>query len=283
MNIPLKTHGGKHYLARQIIALLPSHTHYVEPYLGGGAVFFAKPFEGISEVVNDLNGDLMTFWHVLQEKKAFADFKRRIEAVPFSETEWQDAQKHLADTDNSSSRADRVERAVRFFILCRQSMAGRCQDFAPLTRTRTRRGMNEQVSAWLKAIDGLHAVHARLQRVVILNRPAVEVIRSQDGPETLFYLDPPYLPATRSAGDVFGELDMTEAQHEELLDVIKSLQGKVMLSGYGNSLYDTRLAKWHRHEFDLPNNAAGGVIKRRMVETIWCNFRSRSTGQKEVA
>jgi DNA adenine methylase len=275
MNMPLKTHGGKHYLARQIVALMPRHTHYVEPYFGGGAVFFAKPFDGISEVGNDLNGDLMTFWRVLQEKKAFADFKRRVEAVPFSEGEWQDAQQYLAEPDDSTSRSERVERAVQFFILCRQSMAGRCQEFAPLTRTRTRRGMNEQASAWLKAIEGLPAVHARLQRVVILNRPAIEVLRSQDGPETLFYLDPPYLPDTRSPGSVFGDLDMTEAQHEELLGVIQGLEGKVMLSGYGNPLYDSRLAKWHRHDFDLPNNAAAGVLKRRMVETLWCNFRSK--------
>jgi len=280
VNIPLKTHGGKHYLARQIVALMPRHTHYVEPYAGGLAVLFAKPCEGISEVVNDLNGDLMNFWRVLQDRKPFIEFKRRVEAVPFSEVEWQDAQQALAERENAASRADRVERAVRFFILCRQSMSGRCQDFAPLTRSRTRRGMNEQASAWLKAVDGLPAVHARLQRVVILNRPAVEVIQSQDGPDTLFYLDPPYVPDTRSPGTVFGKFDMTEGQHEELLGVIRGVQGKVMISGYGCELYDSKLAKWHRHEFDLPNNAASGILKRRMTEVIWANFRMKA---KEVA
>jgi DNA adenine methylase len=282
MNIPLKTHGGKHYLAQQIVALMPRHTHYVEAYAGGMAVLFAKPCEGVSEVVNDLNGHLMNFWRVLQEKKAFAEFKRRIEAVPFSEAEWQDAKQELGQTESAGTQTARIERAARFFVLCRQSMAGRCQDFTPLTRTRTRRGMNEQASAWLKAIEGLPAVHARLQRVVILNRPALEVIRSQDGSQTLFYLDPPYLPETRSPGSVFGELDMTEAQHEELLEVIRGLEGHVMLSGYRCPLYDDRLAKWHCHEFDVPNNAASGVLKRRMTEAVWCNFRSR-TARKEAA
>jgi DNA adenine methylase len=141
--------------------------------------------------------------------------------------------------------------------------------------------MNEQASAWLKAIDGLPVVHARLQRVVILNRQAVEVIQSQDGPDTLFYLDPPYVPDTRSSGQVFGKFDMTEAQHEELLEIIKSLQGKVMISGYACALYDSKLAKWRRHEFDLPNNAASGILKRRMTETLWCNFRTKA--RKEVA
>jgi DNA adenine methylase len=280
VNIPLKTHGGKHYLARQIVDLMPRHTHYVEPYAGGLAVLFAKSCEGISEVVNDLNGDLMNFWRVLQDRKTFTEFKRRVEAVPFSEVEWQEAQKSLSEPHNPTSRADRVDRAVGFFVLCRQSMSGRCQDFAPLTRSRTRRGMNEQASAWLKAIEGLSVVHARLQRVVILNRAAVEVIRSQDGPDTLFYLDPPYVPETRSPGAVFS-YDMNEAQHEELLEVIRNVQGKVMISGYTCELYESRLAKWHQHEFDLPNNAASGVLKRRMTEALWCNFRTKA--RKEVA
>jgi DNA adenine methylase len=281
VNIPLKTHGGKHYLASQIVALMPRHTHYVEPFAGGLSVLFAKSSEGVSEVVNDLNGDLMNFWRVLQDRKAFVEFKRRVQAVPFSEAEWQEAKTALATSDGSTSRTNRIERAVQFFILCRQSMSGRCKDFAPITRTRTRRGMNEQASAWLKAIDGLVVVHARLQRVVVLNRPAVEVIRSQDGPDTLFYLDPPYVPDTRSAGQVFGEFDMTEAQHAELLDVICGVQGKVMISGYACDLYDTKLAKWHRHEFELPNNAASGVLKRRMTEVLWTNYRPKA--RKEAA
>src|SRR5262245_13577332 len=283
MNLPLKSAGGKYYLARQIVTLMPRHTHYVEPYAGGMAVLFAKSSEDVSEVVNDLNGDLMNFWRVLQDKKLFAEFKRRVEVVPFSEVEWQDAQTELAEPATSITGTARLERAVRFFILCRQSMSGRCQEFTPLSRNRTRRGMNEQASSWLKAIEGLPAVHARLQRVVILNRPAVEVIRSQDGPGTLFYLDPTYLHETRSSATMFGEYEMPEEQHIELLDLIQGVQGKVMISGYRSSLYDARLAKWCRHEFMVPNSTATGDFKRRMIETLWCNFRSRTVAQKEAA
>src|SRR5437763_4524339 len=88
---PLKWHGGKHYLASQIVAFMPPHTHYVEPYAGGLAVLLAKPCEGISEVVNDLNGDLTNFWRVLQNETLFRRCKRQIQAVPFSEVEWRDA------------------------------------------------------------------------------------------------------------------------------------------------------------------------------------------------
>jgi DNA adenine methylase len=259
---PLKWHGGKHYLAAKIVALMPSHTHYVEPFAGGLSVLLAKDPKGVGEVVNDLDLRLSNFWRVLQAEEPFAQFRRIVEAVPFSEVEWADA----------GEPADGpVERAVRFFISCRQSLAGRMNEFAPLSRRRTRRGMNEQASAWINAVDGLAAVHARLRRVVILNRDALDVIRQQDGPETLFYLDPPYLCETRARPSVYTH-EMTPAQLEELLEVIARCRGKVMLSGYPSELYDGRLAGWTRHEFELPNQAAGGKHKRRMTEVVWRNF-----------
>jgi DNA adenine methylase len=177
---------------------MPRHLHYVEPYAGGLSVLLAKSSIGVSEVANDLNGALTNFWRVLQSPKDFEQFAR----IPFSEVEWRDANIEMEATGE-------VDRAVDFFIVARQSLAGRLDTFAPLSRTRTRRQMNEQASAWLGAVDGLPAVHARLRRVVVLNRPALEVIESQDGPHTLFYCDPPYLRATRTAPDAYGEFEMT--------------------------------------------------------------------------
>jgi DNA adenine methylase len=264
---PLKWHGGKQYLAQRIVARMPGHTHYVEPYAGGLAVLLAKNPEGVSEVVNNLHRDLTTFWRVLQDVNDFERFRRVAEAVPFSEVEWQDAQDRLHHCPD----ADPVRRALWFFITCRQSLAGRMNAFAPLSRNRTRRRMNEQASAWLSAVEGLPAVHARLQRVAILNRPALEVIRQQDGPGTLFYCDPAYLPQTHTAPDVYAH-EMSEADHRELLSLLRTVKGKVMLSGYPSALFDQALAGWTRHAFDLPNNAAGGAAKGRETEVLWCNF-----------
>src|SRR3989440_11889113 len=85
---PLKWHGGKHYLAGRIVALMPPHTHYVEPFAGGLAVLLAKDPDGVSEVVNDIDAGLTNFWRVLQDEETFTAFRRRLEAVPFSEAEW---------------------------------------------------------------------------------------------------------------------------------------------------------------------------------------------------
>src|SRR4051812_48674523 len=82
---PLKWHGGKDYLAKRIIALMPPHTHYAEAFFGGGSVLLAKDPEGVSEVANDLNGWLTTFWNVLRNPDQFQQLVRWLEAAPFSD------------------------------------------------------------------------------------------------------------------------------------------------------------------------------------------------------
>lgn len=277
---PLKWHrdGGKAYLSSRIVDLMPPRQsaanpdgwlHFVEPFAGSLAVLLAQDPEGISEVVNDLNGDLTNFWRVLQDPHWASEFERRLQFTPFSEAEWKLADEAVRDHVFFGP----IDRALKFFVHCRQSMAGRMDSFAPLSRTRVRRGMNEQGSAWLNAVEGLPAVHARLKRVVILNRDALDVIRQQDGPNTLIYADPPYLHSTRATTGEYAH-EMTEAQHRALLELLAGIQGKFLLSGYASPLYDSFAAAhgWKRHDFELPNNAAGGESKRRMVETIWCNY-----------
>jgi DNA adenine methylase len=204
---PLKWHGGKHYLAKRIVALMPPQLHYVEPFAGGLAVLLARDPEGVSEVINDLHGDLTNFFRVVQGEETFATFRRVLEAMPFSEVEWQDACTHLAERPD----AEPVQRAVWFFVVNRMSLAGRMDTFTAVTRTRTRRSMNGEVSAWLSAVEGLPAVHARLRRVLVLNRPALQVDPPAGRPADALLLRPA-LPArdphgsrrVRPAGNVPG-------------------------------------------------------------------------------
>lgn len=283
LNPPLKWHGGKHYLASRIVALMPSHVHYVEPFAGGLSVMLAKEPEGVSEVANDLNRELVNFWQTIRYPHTFADFMRCVEAQPFCEDDWRTSDHlrqhmgwHGVNLEGETTNAN-TARAAWFFVACRQSLAGRMAAFAPLSRTRTRRGMNEQASAWLNAVEGLPAVHARLKRVAILNRDALDVIRQQDGKETLFYLDPPYLHETRASTKEYGEHEMTRKQHEELLSLLTTIDGKFVLSGYKSDLYIAVAAErgWHCQEFDLPNNSAGGKEKRRMTECVWMNYEAQ--------
>jgi DNA adenine methylase len=265
---PLKWHsnGGKHYLAPKLIELFPPHVHYVEPYFGGGSVLLSKSGEGVSEVANDIHGELSNFWHVLKNESTFAAFQRIVEATPFSEVQFK-----LSADDRTESPP--VWRAWAFFVRARQSRQGLMKDFATLSRNRTRRGMNEQVSSWLTAIEGLPEVHARLKRVVILNRPALEVIKQQDGVNSFFYLDPPYLHETRVTTSDY-QHEMTREDHQSLLDVLTGIEGKFMLSGYPSPMYDNmaRIYNWRYVDFDLPNNASSKKEKERKIERVWMNY-----------
>jgi len=251
----------------------------VEPFGGGLAVLLAKNpldqrhqwseeyFEkGISEVVNDLNQELMNFWKVLQDEESFSQFQRIVEATPFSQPQWDDAETHMRPRHELD-----VEAAVAFFVRCRQSRAGGFKVFATLSRNRTRRRMNEQASAWLGCIEGLAEVHDRLKRVVVLCDDALKVIKQQDGERTLFYLDPPYVHNTRSTTDAY-QYEMDESVHNELLLTILQCKGRVMLSGYPNELYDRTLHDWNRHDREIDNKVSGGTSKRMMTESLWSNF-----------
>jgi DNA adenine methylase len=265
---PIKWHGGKYYLAARIIEEMPGHTHYVETHFGGGAVLFRKPpafTEKHSELVNDIDGELTNFWRVLQGSDSFERFKRVVEATPFSKVEWNRAK--------ACESIDPVERAVAFFVRYRQSRQGLGRDFATMSRTRTRRGMNEQASSWWSAIDGLDDAHHRLRRVVIVNDDANELIQREDCPHTFFYCDPPYVHRTRSVDNAY-RCEMTEPDHEALLSVLASVRGRFILSGYADSLYNSVAAQygWRRVDIRIDNKASGLKTKPVKTESLWMNY-----------
>jgi DNA adenine methylase len=287
---PLKWHGGKNYQAKGILALMPRHLHYVEPYFGSGQVLFARDPQdprywwegetsdhrrpdGVSECINDLHRDLMNLYAVLKDPDLFDRLRRRLELTLFSQAEWEAARGLLAGPGG-----DDVARAAALFTLCRQSMGARMKNFTPTERSRLRGGRNGGVNAWWGAVDGLEAVHHRLRDVCILCRPALEVIAAEDTPATLFYLDPPYIHGSRTAAKVYHH-EMTDAEHSELLDALAGVKGRFLLSGYPNALYDAHATRhgWHRKTVDVPNHAAGGASKRRMTEVVWANFAPRES------
>jgi DNA adenine methylase len=266
---PIKWHGGKTYLAARIIALMPKHVHYVEPFFGGGAVFFRKPdhlIAGHSEVVNDIYLELVNFWRVLQSETQFADFERQMNVTPFAKPVWEASLEEVTTSDP-------VERACAFFIRYRQSRQGLGNAFATMSRTRTRRGMNEQVSSWLSAIEGLPAAHERFKRVVIFSEDASKLIKREDETTSFFYCDPPYLTETRTAKDAYA-FEMTDIQHEELLDTLGGIQGKFLLSGYPNPLYERAAQKygWNRVDIQIDNKASSAKIKPKQTECLWFNY-----------
>ncbi|MGD9714834.1 MAG: DNA adenine methylase, partial [Thermomicrobiales bacterium] len=115
--------GGKYYLAKRIIDLMPAHTHYVEPYAGSLAVLLAKDPEGVSEVANDIHNHLTNFWRVLISPSGFEHLQRLFEATPFCEKLWRLSLERLRTPCGASGDELCPPCAFAFFICCRQSMA----------------------------------------------------------------------------------------------------------------------------------------------------------------
>lgn len=266
---PIKIHGGKGAfngkLAQWIIDKMPSHSHYIEPFFGGGSVLLRKPAEGISETVNDLNGELINFWRCLQDRRKFGELKRILSVTPLARDEFERARGGLFTSP--------AEQAARFFVRCRQSRQGLQRDYCTPTK-RTRRGMNEQASAWLSAIDGLRDVRDRMINVEVENLNALDLIEKRDHAGALFYCDPPYLPETRGSGGEYSAFEMSEGEHYRLLEVLSAIEGRFLLSGYHSDFYGAVAKRegWNLHEFEIANNAASGETKERKIECLWTNF-----------
>lgn len=278
---PLKWHGGKSYLAAWLHSLAPAKETYttrVICFAGGLGEFWNWDHDGTAEVVNDINRALTNFWRVLQDPASFATFLRTVQNVPFSQEEWKNANwpewvNESALTFIPVKEMPDARAAAAFFIRIRQSRQGLGKAFATMTKRRIRGGMNEQASAWLTAVDGLAAVHGRLNRIVIFNEDVLKLIDILDDPLTFFYLDPPYLDETRTAKACY-EYELTWDQHDELLFKLSKIKGKFMLSGYPSKLYgDWALAKdWKCHQRLIDNKSSGKNNKEMKMECVWSNY-----------
>jgi len=262
----LKRYGGKAYLAQKIRSLFPPHTRYCEPYFGSGAVLFTGDGDGVAEFANDLDRELTNFWMVLRDTPD--RMLRKLWATPLGRWFFEEAAENLKSDD-------RLQRATAFFIRNRQSRQGLGKDYCTPT-SRLRRGMNEQVSAWLSAVDGLPEFHQRLRRVEIRCQDALDFIRELDSPETLFYCDPPYLHETRASVGEYGGLEMSAEDHEKLLHYLHRIRGKFVLSGYRSELYDrfAAVAGWRRVDFEIDNKASNAKEKPRKIESLWMNYET---------
>lgn len=189
---------------------MPKHTCYVEPFAGGGALLFAREPAKV-EVLNDLNGDLVCMYRVVQHhlEELVRQFKWALASRKMFE--WAQMQRPETLTD--------VQRAARFLFLQRSTFSGKvsARSFGTATTSTPRLNL-------LRIEEDLSAAHLRLAEVFIEHLPWRDCISRYDRPHTLHYCDPPYWE-TEGYGVPF-ELD----QYEALAEVMRTCQGKLMLS-----------------------------------------------------
>jgi DNA adenine methylase len=116
-------------------------------------------------------------------------------------------------------------------------------------------------------IAGLEYAVQRLKRVIIENDDALNVLARYDSPDTVFYVDPPYVMRVRSKGSRSRyRHEYNDADHRHLATALHSLQGMVLLSGYAGDLYRELFGTWR--SVSQPTRTNGHSTA---TEVLWLN------------
>lgn len=262
---PVRWHGGKFLMSRSILPYLPPHRLYTEAFGGGAGVLLHKP-RSHAEVYNDLDGDIVCLFRVLQDAEMAARFIELLRLTPFARREFE------ISYDPSD---DPVERARRLVIRSFMGFGSNAHSSSARGhrstgfRSNSNRSGTTPAQDWQNLPGAYPAIVERMRGVVIENRDAIEVLLRHDGPASLHYVDPPYVHDTRSmfkGGKSAYRHELDQVGHTALLEALRSLIGMVVLSGYAHPLYDIALRDWRRIEFKAYADGA-----RPRVEVLWIN------------
>lgn len=263
----LRYHGSKFRLAEWIMSHFPPHRIYTEAFGGAAGVLIQKP-RAYSEVYNDLDGDVVNLFEVIRDPQLREQLVHDLVMTPYARAEFEKAWK--------PAKAP-LERARRLVIRAMMGFgsAGATKGTTGF-RIDTKREYETAQHTWAMYPHNLAAVGGRLAGVLIENRPAIEVILGHDTPETLHYVDPPYMHETRcrvnGKGSARGyRFEMDERDHAELLTVLGGgdIEGMVVLSGYQHDLYDELLPGWEKRTTTARISGGRGTALRE--EVLWIN------------
>lgn len=255
LDSPITYWGGKKIMARHILPIIPTHTTYVEPFFGGGAIFFAKPPSKV-EVINDLNKFVVNFYH--QMKNNFASLQQKIQSTAFSRGLYKDA---LIMYEHPHLFTD-VEKAWAFWILCNQGYAGKIGTWGYGTID------NKRENSIARKRDAfLEEFCKRLETTQIECADALRIIELRDREGTFFYVDPPYHNANMGHYGGYTAMDF-----ENLLKLLGTIKGKFLLSSYPSEILDnyTKANNWYQKEFKQVCPAS--PLRKQKIEVLTANY-----------
>lgn len=255
MKALIKYPGSKWRLAGWIISHFPAHHSYLEPYFGSGAVLFQKPRSRI-ETVNDLDGDVVNLFEWIKRDPERLAYE--IYYTPYARQAYEEA--------FAARPEDSLGQAVNFYIRCNMGHGFRTNGEKVGWKNDVQ-GRERAYAArdWCEIPERIMEAAERLRGVQIECRSAAEVIRRFNSPKVLVYADPPYVLSTRHGKQYWHEMD--DQGHGELIDVLLSHKGPVILSGYDNPLYRERLRGWHKEQRESRTQSL--AVR---TETLWMNF-----------
>lgn len=248
----LKYPGAKNRIASWIIDYMPKHDTYLEPFAGSLAVLLNKPRCRI-ETVNDMDSSIVNFFKVLRDRGS--ELEEKIRMTPYSREEYIMAYQEANDE---------LENARRWAVRCWMGFG--CGNlYRNGFKTGQQRKSPNPATAWASLPETLELAIDRLRGVQIENLPATELIKRYDTSDVFIYADPPYLKETRK--NYLYKHEMSNIDHEELLNMLVNHPGKVMISGYESDLYNETLCGWNKAYNDT---LAECGLKRK--EVLWMNY-----------
>jgi DNA adenine methylase len=278
----LRYHGGKFRLAPRLLQLFPPHRVYTEAY-GGGCNVLLQKARCYSEIYNDLDGEVVNVFRVLQNPKRARRLEALLRVTPFAREEFLLSYKH--------SRSE-VERARRTII--RSFMGWGSDSISRLKASRA--GFNTRISSvmttgfrwnsnrygttaatdWKNYPWHIHAFCDRLQGVTIENRDAKDILRKMDRDDALHYVDPPYPMSVRKTGNGTSsehhyKFEMTDDDHIEMAGLLHSLKGMVIVSSYPGPLYEKLFRDWHTVSWTGGQFCSQNSGAKKRTETVWLN------------
>lgn len=261
----LRYHGGKWKLAEWIISQMPQHRIYVEPFGGAASVLLLKP-RVQAEIYNDLENSVVNVFRVLQDPIATAQLRRRLYYTTFSRAEFDRSYEEPTDAIDYACKV-----LVRsFFGFGSDSVTRTCR-----TGFRARPSDDRALPAasWRTWFEEIPRFVDRLRGIVIENCDAIQLIGRYDAPDTLIYVDPPYVHSTRTSlkgkrptGTTGYRFEMNDDEHRALALALHGAKGMVMLSGYESPLYEELYGDWLKTTHEAHSHAAS-----RRTEYLWFN------------
>lgn len=231
--------GGKRRLADRIFPLFPAHNCYVEPFAGGAALYFLRPVPAEVEVLNDVNGDLINLYRVVQHH--LEEFVRQFKWALSSRQVFKWLQQTRPETLTD------IQRAARFYYLQQSAFGGKVDGQSYGTATTQPPGLN-----LLRIEEALSAAHLRLSNTYIEHLSWQEVMKKYDRDHTLFYCDPPYWE-TEGYGVAF-EFE----QYLEMAAMLKKIKGKAIISLNDHPAIRDCFADFHIESTDIKYTVGGG-------------------------
>jgi len=247
---PLAYIGGKRRIARKLIALLPEHVTYVEPFAGGAQVFFAKPASKV-EILNDLSGEVVNFFRVCQHHPD--ELIRCLKYAVVSRSLYV-----LLQQQDPTLLTD-VQRAARFLYLQKNSFGGTVNN--QHYHYCIAKPPNYNLESLPALID---AASKRLARVQIESWPYEKILERFDRDTTLFYLDPPYV------GVSLYKFNLKDADFTLLAERLGRIQGKFLLSINDHPIAREAFSRFHMREIPISYTAARSVPK--VNELVFANY-----------